>query len=395
MNRRRLYLILAPHSPGLPARIFRTAHHAVVAAGIAVMLAATVQSIHDAYESLLEVAFYAIAAFFLVEYVLRLYTAPERPGGEHYRELSARLTWAISLGGIFDLISAVPAILALAHDPTASLLGFIWGFKYVRFSPGLYSLGRVVNHARHALLSVLLGFAMVLLTAASVSYLLERNTQPEAFGSIPAALWWAIVTLTTTGYGDVVPQTIGGRLLAGVVMVCGILVFALWAGILATGYATELRRREFLRTWELVAKVPFFHNIGASLIAEVARLLRPRDYPEGSVIVRRGEPGDCMYFVVEGEVEIQLPDQGLYLGPGQFFGELALLTGAPRNASVVAATGCTLLVLDVVDFHELLARQPELARIIHEEARQRLRGTTAPPFAHPAAVPAPAPADPL
>jgi CRP-like cAMP-binding protein len=95
-----------------------------------------------------------------------------------------------------------------------------------------------------------------------------------------------------------------------------------------------------------------------------------------------------MYFVVEGEVEIQLPDQGLYLGPGQFFGELALLTGAPRNASVVAATGCTLLALDIVDFHELLARQPELARIIHDEARERLRGTAAPPLAEPAPVPA-------
>ena len=132
-----------------------------------------------------------------------------------------------------------------------------------------------------------------------------------------------------------------------------------------------LRRREFLRTWELVAKVPFFHNIGASLIAEVARLLRPRDYPEGAVVMRRGQAGDCMYFIADGEVEIQLSSQGVYLGSGQFFGEVALLTGAPRNATVVATQPCTLLALDVVDFHELLARQPELARIIHEEAQQR------------------------
>ena len=97
-------------------------------------------------------------------------------------------------------------------------------------------------------------------------------------------------------------------------MVGGILIFALWTGILVNGYAEELRRREFLRTWELVAKVPFFHDIGASLIAEVARLLRPRDYPAGAVIMRRGEPGDCMYFVVEGEVEIQLQSGPLYLG---------------------------------------------------------------------------------
>ena len=149
--------------------------------------------------------------------------------------------------------------------------------------------------------------------------------------------------MTTTGYGDVVPQTAAGRILGGVVMMSGILVFALWSGILANGYAQELRRREFLRTWELVAKVPFFHNIGASLIAEVARLLRPRDYPAGAVVMRRGQPGDCMYFIADGEVEIQLPGQNVYLISGQFFGEVALLTGAPRNATVVATQPSTLL----------------------------------------------------
>lgn len=388
MDRRRLYILLHPESPGLSARIFRIVHHAIVAIGVAVMLASTVEWIEDAYATLLDIIFCAVAALFLVEYVARLYVAPERPGGEHYGDYRARLTWATSIGGVYELASAVLGILVLSHGPVARLFGFIWAFKYIRFAPGLHAVQRVFSNAREALLSVLLAFVIVLLSAASLAYIAERHTNPEAFGSIPAALWWAVVTLTTTGYGDAVPQTLVGRLLAGICMVGGILVFALWAGILATGFSEEVRRREFLRTWQLVAKVPFFHNIGASLIAEVARLLRPRDYPEGAVIVRRGEPGDCMYFVVEGEVEIQLPDQGLYLGPGQFFGELALLTGAPRNASVVAATGCTLLALDIVDFHELLARQPELARIIHDEARERLRGTAAPPIAEPTPLPA-------
>src|SRR6202041_1408449 len=225
------------------------------------------------------------------------------------------------------------------------------------------------------LLSVLLVLFIVLLAAASLVYLLEHNVpQPQdgayAFSSIPAALWWAIVTLTTTGYGDVVPQTVFGRMLAGVVMVCGIMVFALLAGILATGYAEEMRRREFLRTWELVAKVPFFHNLGATLIAEVARLLRARDYPANAAIVRRGEPGDCMYFIVEGEVELR--PQPLRLEAGSFFSELALLTGAPRNATVSTTRPCVLLTLDIVDFFELLGPQPELARVIHDEASLRL-----------------------
>jgi voltage-gated potassium channel len=228
------------------------------------------------------------------------------------------------------------------------------------------------------MLSVLLGFVIVLLAAASLEYLFERTSDPNSFGSIPKSLWWAIVTLTTTGYGDVVPQTLPGRILAGLVMISGILVFALWAGILATNYADETRRSEFLRTWDFVAKVPFFHSLGAAVIAEVARMLRPREYPAGSIIMRRGEIGDCMYFLVDGEVEIEVQPAPVILGPGTFFGEAALLTGDPRNASIYAARDCTLLLLDIVDFRELIGRQPELARVIHEEANRRLSQNTVP-----------------
>ena len=385
MDCRPLYRVLDPESPDPAARVFRVVHHAMVALGIAAVLADTMESVQAEYGALLAIGFDVIGAFFVAEYVLRLIAAPAKPGYEHLAPWRARLLWAVSLGGLFDLICAMPGILFLTERPWAILFGFIWAFKYVRYSPGLASLGRVVRNERQSLLSVLLGFAIVLLTAASIAHLLERDANPAVFGSIPAALWWAIVTLTTTGYGDVVPTTVAGRALGGTVMIGGILVFALWSGILANGYAQELRRREFLRTWELVAKVPFFQNIGASLIAEVARLLRPRDFPEGAVVMRRGQEGDCMYFIADGEVEVQLPSQQVYLGSGQFFGEVALLTGAPRNATVVATQPSTLLTLDIVDFHELLARQPELARIIHEEAERR-HGHT------PMAAPAPEPA---
>lgn len=375
MDRRSVYRLLQPATPDLPARVWRAIHHAMVAAGIGVMLGLTVDDWRHAYGELLSVVFFVVAGFFVLDYLLRLYAAPGAPGGEHRGALRASLAWAGSLGGAFDMLGLTPALIALIDRREASIFGFVWVFKYVRYSEGLTVLQRVITHARHALFSVLLGLVIILLAAASLAYLLERNVAQDgnhAFGSIPAALWWAIVTLTTTGYGDVIPQTVGGRVLAGMVMVCGIMVFALLAGILATGYADEMRRREFLRTWELVAKVPFFHNLGATLIAEVARLLRVRDYPAQATIMRRGEAGDCMFFVVEGEVEVQLQPQSLRFGAGYFFGELALLTGAPRGATVVTIRPCTLLALDIVDFFELLGRQPELARVIHEEAGKRL-----------------------
>jgi len=372
MSPRNLYELLQPGAQERAAPAWRAVHHTMAAAGIGVMLALTVPELRSDYGGALSALFYLVAAFFAGEYGLRLYLAPQAPGGDHRGTLRSRLAWAASIGGVFDLLGALPALMGLINRHEASIFGFVWVFKFVRYSPGLTILQRVVTHARHALLSVLLGVFIVLLSAGSLAYLLERHAQPENFGSIPAALWWAIVTLTTTGYGDAVPQTVAGRMLAGVVMVCGILVFALWAGILATGYAEEMRRREFLRTWDLVAKVPFFHNLGATLIAEVARLLRARDFPANATIFRRGEPGDCMYFVVEGEVEVLLEPEPLRFGADYFFGELALLTGAPRNATIVTTRPCTLLILDIVDFFELLSRQPELTRVIHEEASRRL-----------------------
>src|ERR1700751_112879 len=369
MREERLYQILHPETREPVARLFRCAHHAMVAAGIGIMLADTVAPWRHLYRNALDAGFQVVCAFFVAEYVLRLISAPAAPGAEHRGKWRARLAWATSLGGVFDFLGALPGVLAVVVDPAhASLFGFIWAFKLVLYSPGLASLRRVISNARHALLSVLLGFGILLLLAASLVYLLERTSQPDDFGSIPAALWWAIVTMTTTGYGDVVPHTALGRILAGIVMVSGIPVFALWAGILGTGYAEETRRREFVRTWDLVAKVPFFHDVGATVIADVTQLLRPRDYPAGAAVVRRGERGDCMDFVASGELEIRGRPESISYGPGGFFGELALLTGDPRNARIVATKPCTLLRLDIVDFRQLLGRQPELARIIHDEA---------------------------
>jgi voltage-gated potassium channel len=375
MRSERLYQLVDASARGTGARAFRAVHHAMLATGIGIMLANTEPAWRLAWPDALDIGFLAVCAFFFAEYVLRLAAAPGAPGAEHRGKWRARLAWAISIGGICDLVGVVPGVLAIVFDlGTASLSAFVWAFKLVRYAPGLAGLQRVISDARQALLSVLLGFGIVLLVAASLAYLLERSTQPKVFGSMPAALWWAIVTLTTTGYGDAVPVTPVGRLLAGVVMVSGIIVFALWAGILATGFAEETRRREFLRTWDLVAKVPFFHDVGAAVIADVARLLRPREYPAGAVIVRRGEPGDCMYFVVSGEVEVQIRPESVFLGSGDFFGEVALLTSGRRNATVTAVRQCTLLRLDIVDFRELLGRQPDLARVIHEEAERRPGG---------------------
>jgi hypothetical protein len=173
------------------------------------------------------------------------------------------------------------------------------------------------------------------------------------FASIPHAMWWGIVTIATVGYGDMAPVTLWGKLWAGVVLLVGIALFAVPAGILANGFAVELKKREFIVTWRLIAKLPLFADLAAAVIASVSRLLQPRAMPKDSIIVRKGEPGHAMYFVLNGQAEVHVEPQKVRLGPGTYFGEIALLMDVPRKATVVAATDCELLELGSVDFQRV------------------------------------------
>ncbi|MDB5522450.1 MAG: cation tolerance protein CutA [Rhizobium sp.] len=254
--------------------------------------------------------------------------------------------------------------------PDRSLYCGIWLLKPLRGSTFFRLFGRVlVNEARN-LIGVTSIFGIVLFGAALAAHVIERDVQPDKFGSIPQAMWWAVATLSTTGYGDAIPQSFAGRVLAGLVMMSGIGIFALWAGILATGFYEEVRRRDFVRNWQLVAAVPLFQRLGAASLVEIVRALRPRVVPAGTVICRKGETGDQMYFIVEGRVSVATADP-VELGPGSFFGEMALISGEPRSASVSAVTELSLLTLYAVDFQMLASGSPEIADIIRKTALER------------------------
>jgi voltage-gated potassium channel len=308
---------------------------------------------------------WACLAFFVFEWVVRLRAA----------YLAQRLrNYALSGRGLVDAVAAAAVPLALvagANPKSAWLLGVFWVFKVVPGVPGLRQLRRVLVLESGPLLSVLVIVLMVLFLASVAVYFLEREFQPATFGSVPAALWWAVVTLTTVGYGDVVPITPLGRLVAAFVMICGLGVFGLWTGILATGFAAETRRDNFLKTWESVTKVPFFAALGPSAIADVTHMLRIMDLPARTMIIRKGQAGDCMYFIAAGEVEVDLPGKKVRLGEGAFFGEMALLGNNLRSANITTTRVSRLLVLDLVDFRMLMARHPDLAATIDAEAKRR------------------------
>jgi voltage-gated potassium channel len=336
-----------------------------VTCGVGTMLLLTVDPAYAAVHHGVDALLWGCLAFFVLEWAIRL---------RYAFTTDRRWAYAFSFRGFVDALCALAVPVAMAagvNSRSAWLLGVFWLLKVVPGIPGLRQLRRVLVLESGPLLSVLVIFVMVLFMASVAEFFLEHDVQPATFGSVPAALWWAVATLTTTGYGDVVPITPLGRIVAATVMICGLGVFGLWAGILATGFAAETRRDNFLKTWESVSKVPFFASLGPAAIADVTHMLRTIDLPARTTIIRKGQAGDCMYFIASGEVVVDLPGKKVALGEGAFFGEMALLGNNLRSANITTTRVSQLLVLDLVDFRLLMARHPDLAETIDAEAQRR------------------------
>ena len=181
-------------------------------------------------------------AVFGVEYLLRLWSATEDP--RFARPVTGRLRWMATPAALIDLVAIVPAFLPTRGDLRfVRVLRLLRLLKLGRYSEGLRVLVRVFRDKREELVMSLMIVLVALVLTSSFMYYAEREAQPDKFSSIPAAMWWGIVTLATIGYGDVVPVTDAGRLLGSVSAIAGILVLALPVGILASGFTAELEQR--------------------------------------------------------------------------------------------------------------------------------------------------------
>lgn len=343
----------------------RLLRYFVLAAGLAAMMAITIRGLRAEVQYGLAVILWCCLGFFAGELAIRAKRGVDGVAGRNY---------LLSSSGIIDLLAVIPVPLALligVPPESAWLLASLWLLKLAPVVPGISLLGRVIEQEARPLASVFVIFLIVLLLAAVALFVVEGEGQPDRFGSLPQSLWWAVTTLTTTGYGDAIPQTFLGRMIAGLVMICGLGVFGMLTGILATGFASEHRRRDFVQNWGLVTSVPFLRDLDARAVIELTHKLRRLDLAERIFVVRRGRPGDCMYFLVSGEVEVMVSPKPIRLGAGSFFGELALLDGGPRTASVVTTMPSILLILEVSDFRAFTAHHPELAEVVEREAARR------------------------
>lgn len=372
--RRRVHLIL----DGGTTRGWSTLVHpfivVTIVASVACVVLETVPALHARFGPVFIGVEIAAVLVFTVEYLLRLWVAPEDLRQAGKSEAAARAAYIRTPMAIVDLLAIAPIYLegvASESFGIVAILRLFRFFKLTRYSPGMRSLIAAVEAERKALAASSIILFGLIVIAATAMHMVEGVAQPDRFGTIPDAMWWAIVTLTTVGYGDVVPITLAGRIVAGFTMVAGMMMLALPIGIVATAFTQEIHRREFVVTWEMVAKVPLFSSLDASEISDIMRYLRAQTAPAGALIARRGEMADSMFFISSGEVEIDLPNERVQLGEGHFFGEVAVLHSTRRSGNVRALRPTKLLVLDSADLHLVMARKPDISRRIHDVLRAR------------------------
>ena len=183
---------------------------------------------------------------FLVEYLARVWVAVENPRFARLR--FPRLRYMATPMAIIDLLAVLPALLAFGGAPSLMLrffrvLRLLRLAKLGRVSRAWLDIRQAIYDRRHEFGLILGLLGITILVSGSLLYFAEAEAQPDKFGSIPRSLWWAIVTLTTVGYGDAYPVTVLGRILAGVIAITGVTVIALPTGIFAASFSDAMERR--------------------------------------------------------------------------------------------------------------------------------------------------------
>jgi voltage-gated potassium channel len=383
--RRRAYQVLEQGPVG--DRTSKTVDRFLVVLILVNLIAVSLETIPQ-YEERYSASFAVIEFFslivFTIEYGLRLWCAVEHGPHQHLSARHARLKYALSPAGIVDLVAVLPfwfAMVLPAELRVFLVFRMVRFFKFARYSPAMRSLLDVLYNERRALFGCLVIALGIALVAASIMHLAEAAVQPAKLGTIPDAFWWAIVTIGTIGYGDVVPVTALGKVIATCTIFAGLVLMALPVGIIATAFAEQIQRRDFIVTWGMISRVPLFAELDATEISDVMGLLREQVAEPGEIIMRAGDAARSMYFIAAGEVEIEIRGKKdrVRLGAGQFFGEVALLRRTRRSATVTAITRTNLLGLDAHDLHALMRRDTRIAARIKEVAENRVGKRAAAP----------------
>lgn len=256
--RRKLHSIIRPYrenQPGeWPSRVFDYFLIFLIFTNAVAMMLETVPEVATVWRYELWLFDGVSVAIFTVEYVIRVWCSVEDYNEKHSHKplWKQRLHYMVSPMAIIDLLAILPFYLSMFLTLDLRILRLLRLTRLIklgRYSRSVQLLWQVLRNEAKTLFAAMTVLLIVMTFAATGIYYLERHVQPEAFGTIPNAMWWALVTLTTVGYGDVVPVTSVGKVFGGMVTLMGVALYALPAGILSSSFTAQLHvRRERFRS---------------------------------------------------------------------------------------------------------------------------------------------------
>ncbi len=243
--RRWMYdLIQSPEVDLKRGKFVRTFIAVIIVSNVIVVMLETIGEVNQRFHELFFWIEVFSVAIFTLEYILRLWVVVEDP--RYSRPFTGRLRYSVSFFALIDLMAIIPFYLPMFFkiDMRAlrilRLLRLVRVLKLGRYSRAARIFVGVLRNQREQLVISLLAMLLLLIASSAMIYYLEHDAQPEAFPSIPASLWWGIVTLTTIGYGDVYPVTVSGKICAAIISVLSIGMVALPSGIIVSGFIDEL-----------------------------------------------------------------------------------------------------------------------------------------------------------
>ena len=255
--RHRIFLVLEmrSHRDKKAAWAFSWLLTLMVLSNVLAVMLESVPSIEHQYGTRLAFFDAFSVAFFGVEYALRIWTAAERNPQKHASDIRRRWAYVLSFHGLVDLLAILPFFLqALLPGLDLRFLRVIRIMRILKlshYSTALEDLLASIYAERDAFISALYLLALSILITSCLMYFAEHALQPDKLGTIPDAMWWSIVTITTVGYGDVTPVSNWGKVIGAFTALSGVFTVALLTGIVASAFATRVRTHELEFTTEV------------------------------------------------------------------------------------------------------------------------------------------------
>ena len=228
------------------SRFFNVVMLVLISLNVVAAILETEVVLYSRYKILFDLFEAVSVGIFTIEYILRIWSCTEDP---KYKEpISGRLRFALTPFMLIDLVAFLPFYVPLWRMDLRAirvvrLFRVFRLMKMGRYTKSLLIIQNVIKSKKEQLNITLFSGAILLIVASSLLYFIEHDAQPDVFSSIPDAMWWAVITLTTVGYGDIYPVTVLGKIIGAFIAVLGIGLFALPAGIIAAGFASELQTK--------------------------------------------------------------------------------------------------------------------------------------------------------